>query len=220
MLAGDALRESACEESFGRIAEQGLPCAAAKPALARRTRKMPAENSLESGRDNLRIHADHCGGAAARRNGPGGPRSLVVASEGRRDLIGKRFESARRERLHSLVGKSCRRAQSDDRRANSGPADSHVSLSFGGQASVVAGQHPGASRPARRTLVLNLHYRFKRLREEGRYHRMHATIRPHAMGPAGKGTPMLAGETSETWHYRRRLVGQERPCLFQDKRGQ
>jgi FPC/CPF motif-containing protein YcgG len=224
MLVDEDTRESAREELFARINDQGFPCVGAKSALARGTLKVLVGHSIESAWDDVRIHSELLDWALAYRRAPGGLRSLAVVFDGPRALTEERFERAMWERIQSLSDKDEWRGQHYDPRVSSDPNDPHFSLSFGGEAFFVVGLHPGASRPARRfprpTMVFNLHDQFERLRQEGRYERMRDTIIARDMALAGDTNPMLArfGEVSEARQYSGRQVGEGWACPFSDKR--
>jgi hypothetical protein len=128
------------------------------------------------------------------------------------------------ERLQSLADKDAWKGLDYDPRVCPDPDSPHFSLSFGEEGFFVVGLHPRASRPARRfarpTLVFNLHDQFERLRSDGRYDRMRASILSRDAALAGSVNPMLAhhGETSEAAQYSGRVVGGEWACPFHDPR--
>ena len=224
MLVDDVTRETAREELFARVAEHGFPCVGAKSALARGTLKVIVGHSIASGWDDVRIHSELLEWAARYRDDPDGLRSLAVVFDGPRDLDEEAFERALWERVQSLADKDEWRGQAYDPRVSPDPADSHFSLSFGGEAFFVVGLHPAASRPARRfprpSMVFNLHAQFEKLREEGRYERMREAILARDEALAGSVNPMLArhGEKSEARQYSGRQVGDDWICPFADKR--
>ena len=93
--------------------------------------------------------------------------------------------------------------------------------------------HRGSSRLARRfplpALIFNLHEQFRKLRNEGKWKRMKASIRKRDAALQGESNPMLDdfGERSEARQYAGRAVeegwspsfqaaqmGQERRCPF------
>ena len=224
MLVDDVTRETAREELFARVAEHGFPCVGAKSALARGTLKVIVGHSIASGWDDVRIHSELLEWAARYRDDPDGLRSLAVVFDGPRDLDEEAFERALWERVQSLADKDEWRGQAYDPRVSPDPADSHFSLSFGGEAFFVVGLHPAASRLARRfprpSMVFNLHAQFEKLREEGRYERMREAILARDEALAGSVNPMLArhGEKSEARQYSGRQVGDDWICPFADKR--
>ena len=65
-------------------------------------------------------------------------------------------------------------------------------------------------------MVFNLHDQFERLREEGRYEKLRATILDRDVAVAGSLNPMLSrhGETSEARQYSGRDVGNDWECPF------
>jgi FPC/CPF motif-containing protein YcgG len=116
-----------------------------------------------------------------------------------------------------------------DPNVRSDPADPHFSFSFGGQALYVIGLHANSSREARRfpwpALVFNPHEQFERLRADGKWQRMQATIRMRDLELQGSSNPMLSdfGEQSEARQYSGRAVEEnwrspfkavERKCPF------
>ncbi|MGD6716525.1 YqcI/YcgG family protein, partial [Xanthomonas citri pv. citri] len=68
-------------------------------------------------------------------------------------------------------------------------------------------------------LVFNLHAQFERLRAEGRYEKLRASILERDEALAGSLNPMLArhGETSEARQYSGRVVGEEWRCPMQGR---
>jgi FPC/CPF motif-containing protein YcgG len=94
----------------------------------------------------------------------------------------------------------------------SDPDDPHFSFSFAGQALYVIGMHANSSREARRfawpTLVFNPHEQFERLRADGKWRRMQATIRERDRHVQGTINPMLSdfGVQSEARQYSGRAV--------------
>ncbi|MDE0879444.1 MAG: YqcI/YcgG family protein, partial [Sphingomonas bacterium] len=140
--------------------------------------------------------------------------------EGPDDLDETQFEAALWQRVQSLSDKDVWRGQTYDDRVSHDPDSPHFSLSFGGEAFFVVGLHPHSSRPARRfakpTLVFNLHDQFERLREDGRYEPMRATILKRDEAYAGSPNPMLArhGASSEARQYSGRAVDKAWRCPF------
>jgi FPC/CPF motif-containing protein YcgG len=94
----------------------------------------------------------------------------------------------------------------------SDPADPHFSFSFAGQALYVIGMHANSSREARRfpwpALIFNPHEQFERLRSDGKWKHMQATIRQRDRELQGTSNPMLSdfGEQSEARQYSGRAV--------------
>ena len=113
------------------------------------------------------------------------------------------------------------------------PGCANFAFSFGGHAFYIVGMHRGSSRLARRfplpALMFNLHEQFRKLRTEGKWERMKASIRKRDAALQGESNPMLDdfGERSEARQYAGRAVeegwspsfqaaqmGQERRCPF------
>ena len=92
------------------------------------------------------------------------------------------------------------------------PADPHFSFSFAGEALYVIGMHANSSREARRfpwpALVFNPHEQFERLRADGKWTRMQASIRSRDVALQGTINPMLSdfGQQSEARQYSGRAV--------------
>ncbi|MFK3889393.1 guanitoxin biosynthesis heme-dependent pre-guanitoxin N-hydroxylase GntA [Sphingomonas sp. NPDC079357] len=202
------------------IADRAFPCVGAKAAMARGTLNVLACTSIDSAWDDLRIHDGLVKFAAAYRENPALFRSFAVVFDGPGDLDEPAFERALWQRIQSLSDKDVWRGQPYDTRVSHDPADSHFSLSFGGEAFFVVGLHPHASRPARRfarpTLVFNLHDQFETLRADGRYETMREAIMVRDEAIAGSRNPMLArhGETSEARQYSGRVVDEAWRCPF------
>lgn len=224
MLIDSLIREAGEEELRARIAEADFPCVGAKSALARGTLKTLVCHSLASGWDDVLIHRELMNWADEYKAAPEGLRSLAVVFAQPLDLDEKSFEHLMWERIQSFADKDHWLGQRYDHRVSADPADSHFSLSFGGEAFFVVGLHPRASRPARRfprpTLVFNLHAQFVQLRAEGKYERMRERILERDIDLAGSLNPMLArhGEVSEARQYSGRAVSEDWTCPFQDKR--
>lgn len=224
MLVDTLTRDAGADGLRARIADPEFPCVGAKSALARGTLKTLVCHSLASGWDDVLIHRELMDWAEGYRADPTGLRSLAVVFSGPDDLDETDFETLMWERIQSFADKDHWLGQRYDHRVSADPADSHFSLSFGGEAFFVVGLHPRASRPARRfprpTLVFNLHAQFEQLREEGKYERMRTKILDRDVALAGSLNPMLArhGETSEARQYSGRAVGDGWACPFRDKR--
>jgi len=217
-------QECAARGLRGKIAEREFPCVGAKSAMSTGRLKVVACHRLNSGWDDLRIHRALLRWSDQYRSDPSGLRSLAFVFDGPYDLTEVEFEACLWERLQSLADKDAWLGQDYDRSVSPDPEDPHFSLSFGGTAYFVVGLHPQASRPARRfpqpTLVFNLHDQFERLRADGRYERMRATIMERDAAIAGDVNPMLSrhGEASAAAQYSGRLVDENWRCPFADAR--
>lgn len=107
-----------------------------------------------------------------------------------------------------------------DPAVSSHPADPYFSFSFGGQALYVVGMHRGSSRRARQfpwpVLVFNPHEQFERLRTDGKWRRMQASIRSRDIALQGSVNPMLSdfGEAPESRQYSGRAVEKDWKAPF------
>lgn len=202
------------------VREPSFPCVGAKSALAKGQMRIVVARDIRSGWDDLRIYPGLLDLAKSYAEDPVLFQTFVVVFEQDWALSEAGFEAALWARVQSLSDKDAMFAQSPDRSVSGDPGDPHFSLSFGGQAFFVVGLHPGASRTARRfsrpAMVFNLHNQFVRLRDEGRYEKLRATILDRDKAVAGSINPMLArhGETSEARQYSGRAVGNDWQCPF------
>lgn len=202
-----------------------FPCVGAKSALAKARMRFVIGRDIRSAWDDLRILPGLLDLAQAYRDDPVPFQSLVVLFEEDAGLDEAGFESELWSRLESLTAKDEWLGQAADSRVAHDPDDPHFSLSFGGEAFFVVGLHPRASRPARRfarpALVFNLHDQFERLRAEGRYEKLRATIIERDVAVAGSPNPMLAqhGTVSAARQYSGREVGEDWVCPFSGRSG-
>ena len=106
------------------------------------------------------------------------------------------------------------------------PERANFAFSFGGHAFYIVGMHRGSSRLARRfplpALIFNLHAQFRKLRTEGKWERMKASIRKRDAALQGQWNPMLDdfGERSEARQYSGRFVEESWSPSFQAQTGQ
>ncbi|WP_375454438.1 guanitoxin biosynthesis heme-dependent pre-guanitoxin N-hydroxylase GntA [uncultured Methylobacterium sp.] len=207
------------------IRAQPFPCVGAKSALSRGRMKIVVARDIASGWDDMRIYPALLAFIAGYRARPDLFQSFAVVFEGPDDLSEEAFEASLWARVQSLSDKDGFLGQAYDGRVSADPEDAHFSLSFGGEAFFVVGLHPRASRPARRfaapVLVFNLHDQFERLRAEGRYEPLRASILKRDAALAGSVNPMLSrhGETSEARQYSGRMVGADWTCPFGGRTG-
>lgn len=173
---------------------------------------------ISSGWDDMRIYPALLSFIANYRESPDLFQSFAVVFEGPDRISEEAFEESLWQRAQSLSDKDSWLGQPHDARVAADPDNPHFSLSFGGEAFFVVGLHPGASRPARRftspVMVFNLHSQFERLRAEGRYEKLRASILQRDEALAGSTNPMLArhGEASEARQYSGRQVGPDWRC--------
>ena len=207
------------------IRAQPFPCVGAKSALSRGRMKIVVARDIASGWDDTRIYPALLAFIAGYRARPDLFQSFAVVFEGPDGLSEEGFEENLWARVQSLSDKDGFLGQGYDRRVSADPEDAHFSLSFGGEAFFVVGLHPRASRPARRftspVLVFNIHDQFERLRAEGLYETLRASILKRDAALAGSLNPMLSrhGETSEARQYSGRVVGADWTCPFSGRTG-
>jgi FPC/CPF motif-containing protein YcgG len=202
------------------IKSSDFPCVGAKAALAKSQLTILIARDIRSNWDDRRIYDGIRAIALRYRQNQSIFQSFAVIFENPVDIDEKLFEKFLWERAVSLTNKDIWHHQRADRRVSNDPADPHFSLSFGAEAFFVVGLHPKASRPARQferpVLVFNLHDQFERLREEGRYEKMRATIIERDLAISGSPNPMLArhGTESEAKQYSGRAVQESWECPF------
>lgn len=202
------------------IGDQEFPCVGAKSALARNQIKVVVARAIDSAWNDLQIHAALMAFVEDYRREDKMFQSLAVIFEGPEDLSEAEFEGHLWQRIQSVADKDAWLGQDYDRRVSPDPDNPHFSLSFGGEAFFVVGLHPHASRKARRfvapTMIFNLHDQFERLREEGRYEKLRASILDRDLKYAGTSNPMVVrhGELSEARQYSGRVVDNDWGCPF------
>ncbi len=100
------------------------------------------------------------------------------------------------------------------------PTNPRFAFSFAENAFFVVGLHPGSSRLARAfaypAIIFNPHSQFERLRGEGRFEQLKATIRKRDFSLQGSHNPMLSdfGSVSEASQYSGRKVEPGWQCPF------
>jgi FPC/CPF motif-containing protein YcgG len=202
------------------VREKSFPCVGAKSALAKGQMRILVCRDIRSAWDDLRIYPNLLDLSRRYRRRPELFQTLVVLFQAPLPRSERLFEQHLWRRLQSLSDKDAWHGQTPDPRVSSDPADSHFSLSFGGEAFFVVGLHPGASRPARRfdapALVFNLHDQFERLRASGLYGKLRESILERDLKLAGTANPMLSvhGEASEARQYSGRAVESDWVCPF------
>jgi len=200
------------------IQTHNYPCVGAKSALGRNQMTAYVGNSLTSAWDDVAIVRELISFADEYRRDPAMFQTFVSLFPNTEELNETQFEKALWERITSLQDKDEWLGQAYDAKVSSDPSAPDFSLSFGGMSFFVVGMHPAASRPARKfkvpVLVFNLHDQFDRLRSEGRYEKLRASILQRDEKLAGSINPMLArhGERSEAPQYSGRIVSREWEC--------
>jgi FPC/CPF motif-containing protein YcgG len=224
MLMMDVANDDAIIEKFENLVRSpAFPCVGAKSALNKAQMHFVIADDICSAWDDLRILPYITALARHYRKQPDLFQTLVVIFRRKEKLTEKRFERAIWNRLQSLSDKDQWLGQPIDPRISTNPEDPHFAVSFGGEAFFVVGLHPNASRPARQfdhpVMVFNLHDQFERLRAEGRYDGLRATIMKRDEQLAGSINPMLAehGAASAARQYSGRVVGEDWVCPFSRK---
>ena len=170
--------------------------------------------------DDLLIYSSLLGFARNYEIAPLLFQSFAVIFDGPVNLSEDEYERHLWSRVQSLTDQDVQHGEQSDMRVSADPNEPRFSLSFGGQGFFVVGLHPNASRRARRferpTLIFNLHDQFTRLRAEGRYEKLRATILSRDDVFSGGINPMLRrhGELSEARQYSGRFVGADWACPF------
>lgn len=221
MLMMDVARDRDITEKFEEfVRDAAFPCVGAKSALNKGQMHFVIADDICSAWDDLRILPHVSALARHYREQPDLFQTLVVIFRKSPGLTERRFERAVWDRLQSLSDKDEWLGQPVDPRISTDPEDPHFAVSFAGEAFFIVGLHPNASRPARRfdypVMVFNLHDQFERLRAEGRYDPLRATIMKRDEQLAGTMNPMLAqhGEASAARQYSGRQVEDGWVCPF------
>jgi uncharacterized protein len=207
------------------IQQPDFACVGAKAALSRGQLRILVARDIRSAWDDMRIYPELLDFIREYQRQRTLFRSFVVLFEGPDMLTEAEFEAHLWQRVQSFSDKDCWIGERHDDRVSSDPDSPQFSLSFGGEAFFVVGLHSGASRVSRRferpALVFNLHDQFERLRAEGLYDKLRATIVRRDVALNGAPNPMLArfGEISEARQYSGRIVEPEWRCPFQRSHG-
>jgi FPC/CPF motif-containing protein YcgG len=197
-----------------------FPCVGAKAALNRDGMRFVVARDFRSAWDDLRILPGLIDLSRRYRADPRLFQSLVVVFQTGTPDTEEEFERILWQRLRSLTDKDEWLGQPADSRVAHDPNDPHFAMSFGGEAFFVVGLHPQASRPARRfeypAMVFNLHDQFEKLRDQGQYEKLRATIIGRDVELAGSVNPMLSshGSISAARQYSGRAVEADWSCPF------
>ena len=201
-----------------------FPCVGAKSALGKDQLTHIVLEDMRTGLEDRTLLRAFYRFVDAYRDDPALFTSFAVSWRGPVGLSEADFEALLWDRLESLHAMD--EAEHDwDARVDRDPDSPHFSFSLRGEAFFVVGLHDGASRLARRfaypTLVFNLHDQFERLREEGRYQKLHDTIIARDVALQGDKNPMLArhGEAPAARQYSGRAVGDDWSCPFRPEDG-
>ena len=190
----------------------------AKSALSKRQMRIHVARDIRSAWDDLPIHDELHAFAAGYRQDPKLFQSLVVLFRAPDDLCEPEFERHMWARIQSLTDKDVwRGAQADARVATAGDSP-HFSLSFGARPSsrwaCIRTPAARARRFSTPAIVFNLHDQFERLRADGLYEKLRATILERDEALQGSINPMLTrhGEVSEARQYSGRAVDDDWRC--------
>lgn len=220
-----AKADADCVRQFLVFVQDPLfPCLGAKAALSRQSLEIMLARDIQSGWNDLEIHARLVEFVADYRKDLRPFRSFAVLFQHPSELTEPEFEQALWDRIQSFADKDEWKGLMPDPQVSDNPVDPHFSLSIGGEGFFVVGLHPLASRPARRfvrpAMVFNLHHQFETLRSDGRYEKLRERILARDVALAGSENPMLQafGEGSEARQYSGRAVGPDWTCPYQGRR--
>lgn len=214
-------RDHPLAEAFRqKIAESAFPCVGAKSALSRGRLVSIVVDDIANGANDNRVHTALLGFVARYRSDPRLFQSFAVIFAGSHSTCEQAFERHLWARIQALCDRDAGLGHAWDGRVTADGEDPHFSLSVAGEGFFVVGLHPNASRPARRfsapVLVFNLHDQFERLRQEGKYEKLRASILERDELLSGSINPMLArhGSVSEARQYSGRSVEDDWQCPF------
>ncbi len=220
LASSGAVDHPLAEEFRQFVRETTFPCVGAKSALATDGMFFIIASDIGSTWDDLHIHHQIARFVKLAQWAPDIFKSCVLLFEKPVLLDESAFEQALWRRLQSLSDKDGWLGFAQDEKTSTDPDNADFALSFAGESFFAVGLHPGASRPARRfrtpAIVFNLHKQFRKLRAEGRYEKMRATILSRDEKLAGSVNPMVArhGEISEARQYSGREVDDGWRCPF------
>ena len=202
------------DEFISFVGSESFPCVGAKAAINSDAYRFAVYDQLASVVTSSVLASDLRAFAGSEMRHKSNYATYVAVFREPRILTEEHFENrlwSQLQMLHEVDKKS----NAWDPRVSSDPADSHFSFSFAGEAFYVVGLHQSSSRLSRRfrwpTLVFNPHEQFQRLREEGDWERMQATIRARDIRLQGNVNPMLDnfGDRSEARQYSGRAVADD-----------
>ncbi|MES1201511.1 MAG: guanitoxin biosynthesis heme-dependent pre-guanitoxin N-hydroxylase GntA [Pseudomonadota bacterium] len=198
------------EDFAAFIRSISFPCVGAKSSLAHGALEVLEAGDIESTRSDHDIHRALL--SFGERLNPDELASFACLFRPRPVMSELAFERALWARLQALHDIDAEHGVGWAPDVSRDPKALDFSFSVGGVAYFVIGLHPGSSRTARRfgrpALVFNSHEQFERLRQDGRYEKMQATIRDRELAQAGSINPMVAdfGRGREAAQYSGRNV--------------
>lgn len=205
-------QEKYLKEFISFVGSDSFPCVGAKAALNSGAYRFAVYEELASNAITSNLASDLRAFVDSEMFGKSNYATYVAVFR-RPQLLGEEaFERllwSQLQRLHELDNEN----NAWDPRVSSDPSNAHFSFSFARQAFYVVGMHQSSSRLSRQfrwpTLVFNPHEQFQRLREDGDWERMQATIRTRDIRLQGSSNPMLDnfGDSSEARQYSGRAVG-------------
>src|SRR4051794_18481906 len=212
-------KEDVAAEFVAFVQDESFPCLGAKAAVNAGSFTI-SEYACLGAADNTAELADALRGFLQPAAGPAGDFATFIAIfRGPLDLDEERFESLLWSQLE-ILNRLDAPNNSWDPAVSSDPKDPHFSFSFAGHALYVIGMHGNSSRLARRfrwpTLVFNPHRQFERLRANGQWPRLRATIRARDLALQGSVNPMLRdfGHESEAAQYSGRATAEDWEAPF------
>ncbi|MCK9494334.1 MAG: YqcI/YcgG family protein [Dehalococcoidia bacterium] len=197
------------------VLDPEFPCVGARSALNRGTYRFAFYDELDSegatsglARDLVRFARDEAE--------MGGEFTTFIASfEAPKAGTPEEFEQLLWAQLHRLHEVD---TEPWDPTVSADPEDGRFSFSFGGEAFFIVGLSPTGTRWGRRfpwpTLAFNPHAQFERLRDDGRFARLQATVRERDLHLEGDLNPNLAdfGAHTEARQYSGRPVEDDWRC--------
>jgi uncharacterized protein len=207
-----SIPRAALEKLFAAFVERSdFPCLGAKSAFSSGSYRVSAYERLADPFSSRRLAVDLTQFQESKLRAESAYATFVAIFHAPRLVSEETFEAllwSQLQQLHEID----RTRYEWDSSVSSNPSDSRFSFSFAGKAFYVIGMHPNSSRMARRfafpAMIFNPHEQFERLRSEGHWRKMQATIRERDIALQGNINPMLSdfGETSEARQYSGRAV--------------
>jgi uncharacterized protein len=220
-----SISRAALERLFMTFVQRpDFPCVGAKSAVSAGSYCVRAYDRLAHPHSSERLAVDLRHFQNSELRATAAYATFVAIFRAPRVINEEAFEVLLWSQLQQLHDIDCARYDWDDS-VSSNPADPHFSFSFAGKAFYVVGMHPTSSRLARRfafpAMIFNPHEQFERLRNEGHWRKMQATIRERDMALQGNINPMLSdfGETSEARQYSGRAVADDWSPPFEKRVG-
>jgi FPC/CPF motif-containing protein YcgG len=193
------------------VTDPAFPCLGAKAALNAGSYVLSTYEELASPGIAHALHADLVAFTESEMAQTSEYASFIAVFRNPRAIVERTFERLLWSQLQQLHELDKVEAVWDPS-VSSDPDDARFSYSIGGRAYYVIGLHGDSSRLARRfpwpAMVFNPHAQFEKLRNDGKWKRMQASIRERDVALQGSVNPMLSdfGDKSEARQYSGRLV--------------